>query len=73
MTDEIENAALALPRGDRARLAQRLIESLDEEAELTAAWEQEIDRRLDAYDRGEANSHDGADVLRELRAQIAKK
>lgn len=37
--ETIEVAALSLPLGERAALAQRLLESLDEDAEIEAAWD----------------------------------
>jgi putative addiction module component (TIGR02574 family) len=45
-----------LPREERERLVDELLESLNEPAatELDAAWSAEIERRLAAYDRGEA-------------------
>jgi putative addiction module component (TIGR02574 family) len=44
-TDQIEQELLKLPAADRARLAERLIASLDEDAEVEAAWRAEVRRR----------------------------
>jgi hypothetical protein len=48
---QIEADALGLPATERARLARRVIESLDEEvedlADVERKWEGEIQRRLD--------------------------
>jgi putative addiction module component (TIGR02574 family) len=45
---ELESKALKLSRRERARLAQRLISSLDQEVDADAAtlWLQEAERRL---------------------------
>jgi putative addiction module component (TIGR02574 family) len=45
--ERIEAEALKLPRSERARLAEALIASLDEEAEIDEAWRQEIARRVE--------------------------
>ena len=70
---EIEEQAKSLPPEDRARLAESLLESLQPEgvAEVKAAWEKEIQARVAAYQRGEAEVIDGKTVLAELR-QIAR-
>ncbi|MFH0729907.1 MAG: addiction module protein [Pseudomonadota bacterium] len=70
---EIEEQARCLPPEDRARLAESLLESLQQEgiAEIEAAWEQEIQARVVAYQRGEVESIDAETVLAELR-QIAR-
>jgi putative addiction module component (TIGR02574 family) len=46
---KIENEALKLPPGDRARLAERLISSLDPGADPDSqrVWLEEAERRLD--------------------------
>ena len=45
--------AKALAPEDRARLAEELLASLDpHEAEIDAAWDQEIGRRIDEIERG---------------------
>lgn len=60
--------ALSLPECDRAEIAARLLESLDdgERDDLDATWAQEIDRRCDALDKGEAVTSD----WNEFRARI---
>jgi hypothetical protein len=42
-----------------------LLESLHEEplGEVEAAWDEEVERRLAAYDHGEVQSIDGEEVL----------
>jgi putative addiction module component (TIGR02574 family) len=68
--EELEAAALALPRGERARLAERLIASLDEDAEIEQAWTVEVRRRLEAFRKGEIVAHPIEDVLREARQGV---
>lgn len=51
---ELEAAVLALPVRERARLAQRLLASLDEEEqEVRDAWVAEVRERLARYRAGE--------------------
>jgi putative addiction module component (TIGR02574 family) len=62
-----------LPREERERLVDALLESLNEPAaaELDAAWSAEIERRLAAYDRGEVHALAAEEVFARARA-IAK-
>lgn len=43
--DQLEQAVLGLPAGERARLAERIIASLDAEAEIDRQWLEEVKRR----------------------------
>jgi putative addiction module component (TIGR02574 family) len=43
--DQLETAVLQLPASERARLAERLIASLDEDAEVEREWRLEAERR----------------------------
>ena len=54
---------------DRSRLVDMLLASLHEApiAEVEAAWDQEIEGRLAAYDRGEMQAIDGEEVLARAR------
>lgn len=70
VTHRLEAAALALPREERARLAQRLIESLDDDPEVEEAWATEIQRRLDSIDRGEVEMIPAEQVLAEARRRL---
>jgi len=69
------SAALALPPKKRAELAHRLICSLDgpepspaEQAEIDAAWVQEIRRREKAIDEGKAELVAFEDVMAQAEA-----
>lgn len=72
VTRRLEAAALALPRSERARLAERLIASLDENAEVEEAWAAEIKRRLDSIDRGEVELIPAEDVIAEARRRVSR-
>ena len=72
--EKVEADALELSIRERARLAQRLLVSLDEEleddpAEVEVAWEEEIRRRIAEIDAGTAELIPGEEVLAELRAR----
>lgn len=66
---ELAAKGAALAPDDRSRLIDLLLVSLNEAplAEVEAAWDQEVERRLDAYDRGETPALDGEEVLAEAR------
>ena len=55
---EIEQAALKLPRKKRAALAERLMGSLatKQEKEIAERWAEEAERRVAAYDAGKLKS-----------------
>jgi putative addiction module component (TIGR02574 family) len=65
--EELESAVLALPRAERARLAQQLLASLDEEPEVEAAWRDEVRRRLEAYRTGVEATVGREAVIREAK------
>jgi len=50
--DRIQAEALSLPPSDRSRLLDRLIASLDVDAEAEAAWDALADRRETELDAG---------------------
>lgn len=69
---EIEHQARMLPPAERARLAEILLKSLQEPplSEIEAAWRQEIEQRVAAYERGETNTYPAEDVFAEARRII---
>jgi putative addiction module component (TIGR02574 family) len=71
--DEVAKAVLEFPAAQRAALAHKLIESLDEEVDENAAalWRQEIDRRIQEIEDGKVVCRPFDDVLQELRAKLA--
>ena len=71
--EDIEAAALQLASGERAKLAERLLVSLEEDDEILAAWVEEAERRGDAYERGEMESIDFDEAIALARARIANR
>jgi len=68
---QIEEQARALSSEDRARLAESMLEPLQPlNAEIEAAWSEEIEDRVSAFDRGEMASQDGDDVFAEARQSL---
>lgn len=73
--EHLEVEALDLPASERARLAQRLLASLDDgEAEdpreVDRAWEEEIRLRLKAYHAGNVQTIPASEVLAKARASL---
>ncbi len=66
---ELVKRGRALAPEDRERLVDQLLESLNEPAaaELNAAWEAEIERRLAEYDAGTVQAVDAAEVFARAR------
>ena len=66
--DEIEAAAARLSADERGELVQFLID-LDHPAdpEVEAAWDREINRRLEEVRSGKVQLLDGEEVMREMR------
>ena len=64
--------ALELPPKERARLAQRLITSLDPESDRDAeqVWHQEAERRLDELESGKVAGIPGEQVFRQARSTL---
>ncbi|MEY3202540.1 MAG: putative addiction module component, partial [Pseudomonadota bacterium] len=55
-----------------SRLAERLLASLDEEDEILNEWIAVAEARLDALDRGEAQTVALESVLKDIRAGLRK-
>lgn len=70
-SQELLHSALALPEAERAEIAATLIRSLDTETDedVDAAWCSEIQRRLEAINRGEVRLIPWDDVMQELHAR----
>lgn len=70
--EELEAAALKLEPKSRARLAELLLDSLEQlsPAENARIWAEEAQRRLAALDNGALNSQPADDVLREARTRL---
>jgi putative addiction module component (TIGR02574 family) len=66
--EQLVEQARALPAEDRAKLAESLLESLQPSvSEIEAAWTQEIERRIAAFDRGEIDTYSAEDVFADAR------
>jgi putative addiction module component (TIGR02574 family) len=73
--ESLEAEVLELSSSERAALAHRLIVSLDDgpdddPTEVELAWETEIQRRLDAYRRGEVKTVPSSEVFEKARALL---
>src|SRR6267142_2206927 len=68
--EEILSAALALPSGLRAALADHLLTSLDgpDQKRIDALWGEEAERRLREIDEGRVEMIDGEVVMQKLRS-----
>jgi putative addiction module component (TIGR02574 family) len=65
---QIEEQARALSAEERAKLAESMLESLHAPlSEIEAAWAEEIEQRVAAFDRGEIPSNAAEDVFAEAR------
>lgn len=66
---ELEREARLLSAEERAQLADALLESLRDGkiAEVEAAWAVEIERRVSAYERGEAKLVPAEEVFAKAR------
>ena len=65
---QIEEQARALSAEERAKLAESMLESLHSSlTETEAAWAEEIEQRVAAFDRGEIPSYAAEDVFAEAR------
>jgi len=70
--EQIEAEALSLPLRERARLAEALIASLDEDAEIERAWAEEIARRVKEVEDGSAELVPAEEVFRDIQARLGK-
>lgn len=71
---EIEKSALNLDRKNKARLADKLLQSIhgDIDPDVEQAWIQEVQKRKESLESGEASLHPSSEVLNEARKRIQK-
>jgi len=70
MTNQLlEAEVLKLPSHERARLAELLLASLDEEDEIMEAWADVAERRLEELRSGAVKGIPAEEVLASLRAR----
>jgi len=72
--DEIEREALALTSEQRARLADRLVESLEagETSRIDQLWASVAKRRRDEVRRGEVQTIPGPEGLESVRRSLGR-
>lgn len=70
--DELEAEVLGLDPKERARLAHRLLASLEDlsEEENTRLWAEEAERRGIAWDRSPEESRPAEEVFRDARTRL---
>ncbi len=66
----LEAAALLLPSEQRAKLAERLIASLDRDPEIEAAWAEEIKRRIADLEAGLVDTIPAEQAFEQARAHL---
>lgn len=66
---DVQKLAQALAAEERAQLADALLASLHTSplSEIEALWDKEIEARVAAFDRGEAQTYAAEDVFAEAR------
>ena len=69
--ESVEADALQLPAAERAHLIERLIETLDADPRLEAAWATEVERRHAEIKSGAVTPLPGPETLAELEAEFA--
>ena len=68
--EKLEAEALKLTADERAALAQRLLASLEEDAEIDEAWAVEVDRRIAEIESGAVPLIPIADALAQVCAAL---
>lgn len=70
--DELEAAALRLEPKARARMAERLLESLEEVSgeESARLWAEEAERRSAAWDASPESGRPADEVFRDLKSRL---
>jgi putative addiction module component (TIGR02574 family) len=70
--EQILQSALSLDPDDRVEIAESLILSLDEQraAEIEAAWAEEIKRRIESIDKGQAKMVPWGEAIHSMRERL---
>jgi putative addiction module component (TIGR02574 family) len=70
--EELLREACELPETERAKLAGRLLDTLDEQAEeaIEAAWAEEVERRVRQLESGEVKTIPWEEVRAKLYARL---
>lgn len=70
--EKVQDDALHLPLEDRSRLATRLLESLDDDVEVSGEWLEEIRRRAKNLQDGASKLTPQKEVMAEVRDGLAQ-
>jgi putative addiction module component (TIGR02574 family) len=70
VTSILQNA-LSLPLPERSYIAERLLVSLDDDGELSPAWREELDARVQRRQSGETRSYSREEVRKHIEALLA--
>ena len=70
--EDVLTSAKTLPRSDKAELARIMIKDLEtsDDVDVEPLWLEEVQRRVEAVERGEMKTYDGDEVLARLRSLI---
>jgi len=68
--EKLEAEALKLKPGERAALAQRLLASLEEDADIEEAWAEEVERRIAEVEKGAVQLIPIDEALARVRAAL---
>lgn len=68
--ETIESEALKLNVTERAKLAEHLIASLDEDGEIEEAWAAEVNRRIAEIDAGTVHLIPASEAIASVRAAL---
>ncbi len=74
--DELLNEALSLPSDERADLALKILETLDDrpsDADAEEAWAAEINRRIEALKAGRARTVSAHEALDWVESRLSPK
>ena len=72
--ERLEEEILQLPRVDRSKLVNKLLESLvEDDIELSPEWREELRRRVDDIDSGKAELTSAEDLWKEVNQRFNTK
>jgi putative addiction module component (TIGR02574 family) len=71
---DLSEEALKLPQKEQLKLARAILENNEARGgeDIDAAWEAEIERRIQMIDSGVARGRPFADVLRDIDRQLSR-
>lgn len=69
---DLEDQVIHLPHRERARIALKLIESLDPgmDEDVSDFWLQEAEKRLADYDAGKTSAQDADELFSEIEREL---